>query len=511
MSMFSLLTLIALTRYRLFNMEEFISIGRLIDNLTDIVLAVNKRNEIVFVNRDGGAQLGYSIAELQGENIFNILREQDRERFTSEVMLPASRGLHVQNDAVALIRKDGSVVQVSIVADELENESGHVGVLLLARDISELKNSIDLIESQRAYLRQLFDASPLAMAMVGIDGVALDVNSAFEKIFQYSKENVTGSILADLIIPEEFRNETRKQWENANKPRYIQFETKRRRRDGDIFDVCISMYPIQIANKIHGVYSIYEDITDRKSHERQLKKKNEELTKINNEMDKFVYSISHDIRSPLMSTLGVINMAESETLTESDYKMYLDMIKQNIDRLDTFTSSTILYYKNTREDVIPASIDFDGLINSIIEMLRYQEDARDMDFVVEVNVKGNRFFSDVNKLQVIFNNLIANAIKYRKHSQETSYLKIKVDIEEQSASIVIEDNGEGIDESRLQDIFSMFSRFSQRSNGSGLGLYIVKEVIELLNGTIEVHSTPGKGTSFTLGIPSCVQVEAEVV
>jgi PAS domain S-box-containing protein len=388
------------------------------------------------------------------------------------------------------------------VASQLKNSPDNEGIMLIARDISVMKHSLEVIQRQSAYLQQLFDASPLAMAMVGVDGRTMDVNAAFEKIFGYSRLEVINNILGDFIIPDDKKNETREFWENAEKPKSVQFETYRKRRDGELIDVCISMYPIRISGKIHGVYSIYEDITPRKEYEKDLRYKNDELVKINTELDKFVYSISHDIRSPLMSTLGVLNMAEAESLNEAEYKMYLGLIRQNIDRLDTFTTASIKYYKNTRERIIPEMVDLREVLYECVETLRFQDEARDMDFFLDID-ENTQLLSDRNKLQIIFSNLISNAIKYRRNGEEKSYLRISCNIKHDIAWLVFEDNGEGIPENKLGDIFTMFSRFSQRSSGSGLGLYIVKEVIDRLNGEISFASDFGKGTTISIQIPAC--------
>lgn len=511
MCVFSLFTLIALNRYSLFSVKDSVSITRLINSLSDIIIVLNEKYRIVYINELGAAQLGYSDVELEGRNIDHIIPEDEagKEDFITNLILPALKGKHTQSEEMSLLKADRSRIQVSIVGSELRSEPYSDGVLLIARDISMLKQHVDLVQRQSAYLQQLFDASPLAMAMVNTNGVTMDVNMAFERIFGFARDEVVNKVLGDFIIPEGYTNETRRMWESASKPKSVQFETKRARNGGELFDVCISMYPIKINGVIHGVYSIYEDITQRKLAEKDLKAKNEELIKINTELDKFVYSISHDIRSPLMSTLGVLNMAEMETLNESDYTMYLGLIRQNIDRLDAFTSASIRYYKNTREKIVPDIVYIKELVSETIETLRYQDEAREMDFIINID-EDTHLLSDRNKLQIILSNLISNAIKYRRESSERSFLRISCKTVDEVAAFEFEDNGEGIPENKLDDIFTMFSRFSQRSSGSGLGLYIVKEVIDRLEGEIIFSSEHGQGTFIKIYIPECkVEIEPE--
>jgi signal transduction histidine kinase len=124
--------------------------------------------------------------------------------------------------------------------------------------------------------------------------------------------------------------------------------------------------------------------------------------------------------------------------------------------------------------------------------------------VVEVKQTGT-FYSAISRLNIIFNNLLSNAIKYADMDKENPMLEVRVTADDQKAEIRISDNGEGIPEESLTKIFDMFYRASTKGVGSGLGLYIVKEAVEKIQGTIQVQSEPGKGTEFILTIPSLVK------
>jgi signal transduction histidine kinase len=200
---------------------------------------------------------------------------------------------------------------------------------------------------------------------------------------------------------------------------------------------------------------------------------------------------------------GIVNIAEQDGGTMSDMQMYIGMIKKNITRLDDFTYNTIQYYKNARNDISISLVDFYAMATDIIDELKYQQEARDMDFQVNCE-NGRNLYTDKDKLRIILNNMVSNAIKYRRDDTDASFVKLDMRIEVNTIIITVEDNGEGIAENMQGRLFEMFSRFSQRSNGSGLGLYIVKEMIEKLNGTITVQSAAGQGTSFEIRLPVMV-------
>jgi PAS domain S-box-containing protein len=502
MSIFSLLSLLALRQYPLFRLEDTISSLGLMKSLTDIGIALGKNYRIDFINDNGAATLGYTAKELIGKNIEELTVKTGPETpdIIDQIMRPALKGEHIQDNSFSLNRKDGSALPVSIVADRFSNAYITQGILIIARDISDLKKNLDEIQRQSALMQQLFDASPLAMVMVDLKGDVLRANPAFEKIFQYTEEEILGKRMGAFIIPEDLQEETRDYWEQSSRPRVLEYETKRKRKNGEVFDVHTHIFLISLNGQLFGVYSIYEDITERKNAENLLKKQNEELVKVNKELDKFVYSISHDIRAPLMSIKGILNLAGSEPVNAEDYVLYLHMIRQNINRLDDFTSSTIRYFKNAREEIQAGYIDFGFLINEVIETLRYQPGAADIEFKTAVE-ESNPFVSDMDKLRIILNNLISNAIKYRKLSPAKPVISILVKIRDHTAEIIISDNGEGIPQDKLDKAFTMFSRFSERSTGSGLGLYIVKEMVEKLCGEITLNSVLGEGTAFTIIIP----------
>jgi signal transduction histidine kinase len=145
-------------------------------------------------------------------------------------------------------------------------------------------------------------------------------------------------------------------------------------------------------------------------------------------------------------------------------------------------------------------IDFNEIIHKSIDDLAYMEAANNIHWEIQTE-SGYPFRSDKARLMIILNNLIANAIRYSMNSKNAC-VKISVNTDEEKAMLTIEDNGIGIQKENLSRIFDMFYRASEATPGSGLGLYIVKETLENLNGSIDVESSPGVGTKFTVMIPN---------
>ena len=229
-----------------------------------------------------------------------------------------------------------------------------------------------------------------------------------------------------------------------------------------------------------------------------IQSQNVELKKINAELDRFVYSASHDLRAPLVSIQGLTKIAVAEAQHETDRK-YFRLINDRVVKLDEFIRDIIEYSRNARTERNFEMISPEPMIHEIIENLRYVEGSGQIRFHVQSTVP--EIYSDKSRLKVIVSNMIANAIKYHNLRSDDPFIDIRVAQEGRNISITIQDNGVGIQADAKNKIFDMFYRASDRAGGSGLGLYIVKEMVDKLEGTIRVDSVFGEGTTFSVVIP----------
>ncbi len=265
-----------------------------------------------------------------------------------------------------------------------------------------------------------------------------------------------------------------------------------------------------VFNSKGGVYKLIGtivDITERKLAEEQLKQQNQELLKINAELDSFVYRASHDLRAPLSSLLGLINISKTEA-NEEIKAQYLQLMEKSVGKLDQFIQGIINYSRNARLEVTGKPIDFQALVNETFDDLKYMDRSEVIQKQLSIE-GGAAFFSDLFRLKIIFSNLISNAIRY-SNPRVASFIHIHIVIDAQKASIAFTDNGRGIAQESIGKIFDMFYRASQENVGSGLGLYIVKEVILALDGSIQVQSEVARSTCFTVTLPNLTSQTAGV-
>jgi signal transduction histidine kinase len=247
----------------------------------------------------------------------------------------------------------------------------------------------------------------------------------------------------------------------------------------------------EMHNAIKNAYELYTVRT-------QLYQKVEELEKSNHELNRLVYSTSHDLRSPLASIISIINLAKIDS-SPDDYANYFNMIESCATRMDAFILKIIEYYKSVRVNDEYSFIDFKQLVQESVDLCSIQN--------IKINIRQNvsqpvPFCSDSFRLSVILNNLLSNAVKYQKPAEPNPVINIKVNVNSDYATIIIEDNGIGIQAQNIENIFQMFFRSTKNATGLGIGLYIVQEAVSRIGGTIDVESEFGVGTTFYLQIPN---------
>jgi PAS domain S-box-containing protein len=339
---------------------------------------------------------------------------------------------------------------------------------------------------------ELFNSSPMAIVLLDGHGNVEQVNRGFELLFGYTITELKGKSLNEFIVPQELESEGNDLNTLISAEQIIRIESIRQRRDDELIPVIIYGVPVHQEDKTIGIFGVYVDISEQKKIEEELKIRNSEL-------DNFVYKVSHDLRAPLSSVLGLVNLARLPG-NDDDPAEYLRIIGDKVGQLDHFISDVLSHSKNLKLDVKSGVIDFNVIIEKTFKDLSYMRGADQVKRNVEIN--GGIFCSDPWRIGEIFRNLISNAIKYRKLNNVSCEVSILVNITPDLASITFRDNGIGISAENMNKIFEMFYRASEQSEGSGLGLYIVKNAVEKLGGQVNVKSSPNKGTQFEISLPN---------
>lgn len=472
----------------------------LIENSADAIMLLDENGITLFASNSLYRIMGYSPEEVLGVPAVNFIHPEDQEKLSAHARNVFSH----PEEPIALTyrrrKKDGTYIWCEGTATNFLHSPVVKGVVINFRNITErvlaekalkdseykfrslIENSHDMIVVADENLNRIF-VSDSAMRLYGLPPSEMVFTSSFSQVHPDNRDEMERFFQEVLLTP-------------GIRKTLI---SRERKTDGSYFWCERISINLLEDTAIKGIVSNLRDITKQKEDEETLRSINEELRHANREMDRFVYSVSHDLRAPLSSVLGLIELTQGDTSDEQTLQS-LDLMKSSVKKLDGFIQDILDYSKNARTEVQSEVIDLKSLLDEVSDGLQYMN--REKHVAIIKNVTGsNSFVSDRKRLIIILNNLVSNAIRYYDPKAPEPYVSIDIHVESGQAQIKVKDNGTGIAQEYQSRIFDMFFRASKSASGSGLGLYILKEAVEKLNGTIKLWSMPGEGSEFSLTIP----------
>lgn len=504
----SLCTLVALRKYKLFSALDYLSAEELTDQMPILLFSTTLEGRITYMNAFGMQTLQLKNTLLTQVHISGLFQPEAQQPFKSvdDCLRAVQQGQHL--DSLELIfqgkaRKQTFLFALQPLVDQLPDE----GVLFIGRDITQLKASDFLIRRREAQLKE-------AQLVSRIGSWSYDLRT---QQFECTEEMLLLHGLpasSEWISFEQFRDclhpQDRSAWSEeflssaarglplscnyrllqAEEERSIHFQAKPGLSDGYLG-----------SGFYHGTA---QDVTELKHSEVRLLEQNTQLNKINQELDRFVYSVSHDLRSPLTSILGLLDLASWEASME-ELNSYLGMIKECVLRLDRFILDILDYSRNARTEAQINRFDLREFLEGVVMNFQFSR-KESLKLSLHIAEGSDTLVStDASRLGIIMNNLVSNAIKYSKQHSDSSSVRIEARCAPEAFVIEVHDNGIGIDAKDQERIFDMFYRASRISDGSGIGLYIVKEAVDKIQGHIEVESVPDQGSTFRLVLPNLLQ------
>lgn len=445
----------------------------------------------------------YTYDELVGKHCLLLKCDDSNEKFYNDIKETTSSGL-VWRGEIKQKNKNGIHFWVdSTIVPFLNENDQPYQFLVISVDITKRKAIEEKLEYNEKRFRAMVESGADAVAVLSEDGKPMYISPSISNILGYSEAEVMKMDIFTLLHPDDIPGVAEVMAKTISNPGIpIPGHIGRMRHKNGTW----RWLDATLTNMLHdpaigGIIDNFRDITDTKEQQDELENSYKELKKSNLELDKFVYSVSHDLRAPLLSMQGIVGITAEET-KEPDTVEHMHMLNGSITRLDNFIGEILEYSRNARHEVKKDKINFETMLKNITDDLKYMNSGnKQVSIEVAINETGT-FFSDHRRLAVVINNLLSNSIRYYNPSEAYSFVKINIDSNASGAQIIIEDNGIGISENNHNLIYDMFYRVSENSVGSGLGLYIVKETITKLKGEIVLESYPGKGTKFKLKIPN---------
>ncbi|MFN8164769.1 MAG: PAS domain-containing sensor histidine kinase [Bacteroidia bacterium] len=473
----------------------------LFETMHDGVYKSSHDGKFIDVNPALVKMLGYSSKEeLMAIDIKTQLYFESSER-ENAIQQDLDEGVSI----FRLKKKDGSEIWVEDHGNYTYDDRGkviyHEGIL---RDVTrrvEMERRLKESMKETADYQLALDQS-LIVSATDLHGIIRFANQNLCKISGYKKDELIGrshKILNSGFHPKEYME---KLWTTILAGGIWRGELRDKKKNGEIFWIDSTIVPFKDDNgKPYMFLAIAVDITEQKKMMDELSDKYSEVQKINSELDSFVYSVTHDLRAPLSSMMGVLEIATEEN-TDPSVADHLALLSGSAKKLDGFITDILDYSKNSRSEVTLEPVDFTELTESITSELKYMGEGYVLPLFNVKITDSKEFIGDRLRLKIILSNLISNAIRYQNKMATKPEVNISINVDHLKCTICVKDNGIGISKENQKKIFKMFYRVSTQSAGSGLGLYIVKEAIDKLNGRISVESAPGAGTLFVVEIPN---------
>ncbi|HEY9045082.1 MAG TPA: HAMP domain-containing sensor histidine kinase [Ohtaekwangia sp.] len=228
----------------------------------------------------------------------------------------------------------------------------------------------------------------------------------------------------------------------------------------------------------------------------------EELTKAKGVIDKFLYSCSHSMRAPLKSITGLVNLLQHQQADASyEPQQHLDLIRKTVSKMESLLNDLERFLANSRKELIIEPVSMTMIVEDVL--LRYAQEAEEKGIRFSKNITQHTvLYTDLERLNLVMLQLIINALVFNDASKADKYIDVTVRVNDTGCHIKVLDNGIGMSQEVQQNIFQLFYRGSQQSRGTGIGLYIVSEVLRKMGGSITVNSEEGYGTSFFVWIPN---------
>ncbi len=356
--------------------------------------------------------------------------------------------------------------------------------------VEELKSST----ISRSFLTSIYNGINDILIVINEKGEIQTINHVLERLLLYSEEELFHQPVEKLIQLNDIdnaRNCIRKTYEQDKIQEVgLNFIAK----DKSSIPVACSFSPLHDAqNNTTSILLVAKNISSLISAKNQLQDKNDEL-------NLFVYKASHDLKSPVTSMMSMMSLLRQSNKVE-EMRLYITMMDECINKLNTVISDLLILGQITYGNLESEQVNVKEIIQDILKSIEFLKEFKNITFDISIDEKAETLRSEKGLLRTILLNLIDNAIKYSKKREEPSYIRIHITPHKKGILMEVKDNGMGIAEHQLENVWKMFYRATAISKGSGLGLYIVKTSVNKLGGTLSLESGVDKGTTFRIYIP----------
>ena len=486
----------------------------ILSSIGDGVISTDTHGRVEFMNEVAEKLTGWSVSEAIGvsvEEIFKILNEVTREAVDNPAIVAMKEGTTVTLPRPSvLISKEGKEIPIEDSGSPVKGPDGKTaGAVLIFRDITERRRD----EQARTLLSYIVESSDDAIVGKNLDGIITSWNTAAERMFGWTSSEAIGNSIT-IIIPSDRLNEEKGILQRLRRGERIEhFETIRVSKDGSLIDISLTVSPIQDSTgRIIGASKIARNISDRKQAERErtLLLEREQEARANAESanrikDQFLATVSHELRTPLNAILGWVRLLSTGTLDGATVKRAIETIEHSAraqarlidDLLDVSRITSGKLQLNLE------NVNLTQIIQTSMETIRPLAETKSMTIQTKLEPEAAIVAGDGTRLKQVVWNLLSNAVKF---TSQGGTIEVTLRRSGPHAEMKVKDSGIGIKSEFLPFLFDPFrqadAKDTRRHGGLGLGLAIVRHIVEMHGGTVLAESEgEGHGATFTVYLP----------
>ena len=436
-------------------------------------------------------------AEFVNDTTIDSRYFKDHFEASSEIALPI---ISLENELLGVINCESGTknffrkIHLEILSNVAE---------IAAQKIDQIRK-VDQLKISKEYKKAVLDSTPTSYLLFGKNKTILSLNKlAKNALPSYSGSSIDIGSSYTSVIREKYQEEFCQLFEACIKGEVIQLEKDISEEGEENCWIKFIFSPaINSEEEIFGVTLNIQNISSDKLAQTLMQERNNTLELANKELDKVIYSVSHDLRAPVSNVIGLSSLIDFDTDLK-EIKEYNSLIQSSMRRMDNFIKNILAFSRNSKVEPHYQNENVSELLDGIIQDHSYMKGIGDIQFEIDISCK--EIITDHQRLSVILSNLISNAIKYHDSEKEKQWIKLSCYCDEMNVVFKVEDNGQGIEEENLSQLFNMYYMVNAMERSSGIGLYILKDTLKLMHGNIEAKSTVGEGSCFTIYLPKITE------
>jgi PAS domain S-box-containing protein len=464
-------------------------LNNVIESSADAIVVIDMEGIVRAWNKGAEAYMGYTADEVIGKSNRNFFADpKEPDRIMEQVRMEGA----IENYRTIVLKKDGKPVHISISAALLKDKTGlPIGTVRVSRDITKMVELEEQVKEERDKLNSIFETMTDGVSVISADYKIEYMN----KVLRDDFGDIVGRNCNEIFIDETCPSSRHLEVMEGKTVRW-EWHSSRMNRTYDLIET-----PLKNIDGTISKLTIFRDITKRKQEEKERERLFKELEVKTAEMERFVYTISHELRSPLVTIQGFAGMLRKDLEREEAEQVETDLkfIEDRVTTMEHLLKDTLETSRIGRVVNPPEDVSFGAIVRDALAQTKEQIKSSGVD------VSTAKDFPTVHvdrvRIAEALVNLIENSINYRGE-QPHPKIEIGYRVEDEETVFFVRDNGIGIDESLQEKVFELFYKVDKGSKGTGAGLAIVKRIIEVHNGRIWIESEKGKGCTVCFTLPT---------